>query len=130
MQYIKIREFFDAIEKNLSGNITVKGRSTVTYNIEITIYINMSSGKTHKARFIIDNEDVITDVITSHSIVQYLKGQFGIHPSYDSSALYYTDDGKGMHKNEIKSMEIIRFIDIQHISDMTYVVKFHKKENA
>ena len=124
MRYTEIREFFDAIEKNLSGNITLKRRTTVTYNIEITIYINMTSRRTHKARFMIDNEDIIT----SHSIVQYLKDRFGIHPSYDSSVLHYTDDGKGIHKNEIKDNEIIRFIDIQYISDMTYVVKFHKRK--
>lgn len=124
MRYTEIREFFDAIEKNISGNITLKGRPTVTYDIEIIIYINMTSGKTHKARFIIDNGDVNT----SYSIVQYLKGRFGIHPSYDSPVLHYTDDGKGMHKNEIKDKEIIRFIDIQHISDMTYVGKFHKRK--
>lgn len=51
MKYKDIIEFFDAIEKNISVNINLKHRNAMTHNIVITIYINMSSGKTHKATF-------------------------------------------------------------------------------
>ena len=51
MKYKDIIEFFDAIETNISCNINLKLRDTMTHNVVITIYINMSSGKTHKATF-------------------------------------------------------------------------------
>ena len=43
MKYKDIIEFFDAIEKNISGNINLKNRNTMTHDIVVTIYINMTS---------------------------------------------------------------------------------------
>ena len=39
MKYKDIIEFFDAIETNISCNINLKLRDTMTHNVVITIYI-------------------------------------------------------------------------------------------
>lgn len=131
MKYKDIIEFFDAIEKNISGNINLKNRNAVTHNIVITIYINMTSGKTHKATFDLKSYTIIY----SSSIVKMLKEKFGV--TYASNGkedehfiLHYKEEGKPSEDNKqiIANTELIRFIDAYYITDMTYVIKFSKRE--
>ena len=131
MQYKDIIEFFDAIEKNISGNINLKNRNAVTHNIVITIYINMTSGKTHKATFDLRSYTIIY----SSSIVKMLKEKFGV--TYASNGkedehftLHYKEEGNMSDDDKpiIKNTELIRYIDAYYITDMTYVIKFSKRE--
>ena len=131
MKYKDIIEFFDAIEKNISGNINLKNRNTMTHNIVITIYINMSSGKTHKATF-----DLKTHrYIYSSTIVKMLKENFGVTHAPNGKedehiTLHYKEEGKLSEddKQIIINTELIRFIDAYYITDMTYVIKFNEKK--
>lgn len=131
MKYKDIIDFFDAIEKNISGNINLKNRNTMTHNIVVTIYINMSSGKTHKAKF-----DFKTHrYIYSSTIVKMLKESFGvIHvpngKEDEHITLHYKEEGNMLDDDKpiIKNAELVRFIDTYYITDMTYVIKFNEKK--
>ena len=131
MKYKDIIEFFDAIEKNISGNINLKNRNTMTHNIVVTIYINMTSGKTHKATF-----DLTTHrYIYSSTIVKMLKESFGVThvpngKEDEHFTLHYKEEGNMSddYKPIIKNTELIRYIDAYYITDMTYVIKFNEKK--
>ena len=131
MKYKDIIEFFDAIEKNISDNINFKNRNSISHNIVITIYINMTSGKTHKATFDLRSYTIIY----SSSIVKMLKEKFGVAyvpngKDDEHFILRYKEEGKpsGDNKQIITNTELIRFIDAYYITDMTYVIKFSKRE--
>ena len=133
MQYEEIIKFFSEIEKNLQNNVNMKNRSTLTHNIEVIIYINMTSGKTHKAS--INFTDGVA--IYSSTIMKFIREKFNVpNESYTTSfanthyILKYRDeydfskDGRKITKNT----ELIRFIDANYITDMTYVIKFSEKK--
>lgn len=131
MKYKDIIEFFDAIEKNISGNINLKNRNTITHNIVVTIYINMSSGKTHKAKFDFKTHKYIY----SSTIVKMLKESFGIThvpngKEDEHITLHYKEEGNMLDDGKpiITNTELIRFIDAYYITDMTYVIKFNERE--
>lgn len=131
MKYKDIIEFFDAIEKNISVNINLKHRNAMTHNIVITIYINMSSGKTHKATFDLKAHRYMY----SSTIAKMLKESFGVThvPNGEEDehiTLHYREDGKLSEddKQIITNTDLIRFIDAYYITDMTYVIKFKEKE--
>lgn len=130
MKYKDIIEFFDAIEKNISVNINLKHRNTMTHNIVITIYINMSSGKTHKATFDLKAHRYMY----SSTIAKMLKESFGVihvpNGENEHITLHYREDGKLSEddKQIITNTDLIRFIDAYYITDMTYVIKFKEKE--
>ena len=130
MKYKDIIEFFDAIETNISCNINLKLRDTMTHNVVITIYINMSSGKTHKATF-----DLKAHRYIYSSTIKMLKESFGVThvPNGEEDehiTLHYREDGKLSEddKQIITNTDLIRFIDAYYITDMTYVIKFKEKE--
>lgn len=131
MKYKDIIEFFDAIEKNISDNINFKNRNSISHNIVITIYINMTSGKTHKAKF-----DLKTHrYIYSSTIIKMLKESFGVThvpngKEDEHITLHYKEEGNMSDDDKpiITNTELIRFIDAYYITDMTYVIKFNEKK--
>lgn len=131
MKYKDIIEFFDAIEKNISDNINFKNRNSISHNIVITIYINMTSGKTHKAKF-----DLKTHrYIYSSTIIKMLKESFGVThvpngKEDEHITLHYKEVGNMSDDDKpiITNTELIRFIDAYYITDMTYVIKFNEKK--
>ena len=103
----------------------------MTHNVVITIYINMSSGKTHKATFDLKAHRYIY----SSTITKMLKESFGVThvPNGEEDehiTLQYREDGKLSEddKQIITNTDLIRFIDAYYITDMTYVIKFKEKE--
>jgi hypothetical protein len=118
MKYSDIIDFFSEIERHLSGNMSMYHKSTLTHDIEISIFINTVSGRTHKNIFKFPKNSIIY----SSSIVNKIREQYGL----PKTMLDVSGDttNKCIKFIDKEKRNIIRFIDSSFIIDITYFVKY------